>query len=350
MLPWTHIVVLLVLAFFASYVSFAPQILDDIQLAPMVQSALVRASSRKVPTPVILTFVGDIMLGRGVEARMLKEGDEYPFEHTREILQMSDITIGNFEGIIPKKHVQASSMILKFSIREEYLKKLKEVGFDILSLANNHSLDFGENALNYMRSICFRENVICAGSPHTLDGYSWYVMKAHGKKIGFIFLHETWERTDETQLREALNALSDESDMQIAFVHWGTEYDLKHSNIQAEIAQSLIDGGADAVIGHHPHVIQEIDIYNGKPIFYSLGNFIFDQYFSDDVQEGMILRIAYADSSAEFTMIPVTSLNSRNQPRPMNETDKDRLLERVLEPIRYTSGVDFENGKITLEV
>ena len=104
----------------------------------------------------------------------------------------------------------------------------------------------------------------------------------------------------------------------------------KHPKQQEELAHALIEAGADAVIGNHPHVAQDIEVYEGVPIFYSLGNFVFDQYFSQDVQEGLMLTVSVVDAKLQFTLTPVTSLGTPATPREMEGQQKDDLIARIL--------------------
>jgi poly-gamma-glutamate synthesis protein (capsule biosynthesis protein) len=227
------------------------------------------------------------------------------------------------------------------------LKQLQETGFDILSLANNHSNDYGKSALRYTRALCADYMILCAGTSLDFDEYSLLIKKVGGKKVGFVFVYAVYVSPDPIRLAEMLDALTVETDMQIAYIHWGDEYMLSHSASQESLAQMMIDNGVDAVIGHHPHVVQDIALYKNKPIFYSLGNFIFDQYFSTDVQEGLGVTLAITDAESTYSLIPFTSVGTHAQPRVMEE-EKHRLFNRILNDIQSVDGVDIENGSLTI--
>lgn len=295
-----------------------------------------------------LLFVGDVMLGRAVESRMEKEGMFYPFQHVQELLMAPDMTIGNFEGIVSVEHVQTPSMGFQFSIKREYLTLLKYIGFDILSLANNHSNDFGVEALTYTRELCRELDISCAGSSTQFDTHNIVIKEFDTKKIGFIFLHTLYQKQDTALLASVLNELRSESDIQIAYIHWGDEYVLTHTDTQKQLAEFLIDYGVDAVVGHHPHVVQDIALYKNKPIFYSLGNFIFDQYFSNAVQEGLGVQMKIEAEKITYTLIPFSSKEVRNQPTRMQESDSEILFSRILKNIKDMSEVDVQNGTVTL--
>jgi poly-gamma-glutamate synthesis protein (capsule biosynthesis protein) len=110
-------------------------------------------------------------------------------------------------------------------------------------------------------------------------------------------------------------------------MHWGTEYQHVNGRLQAEMAHKLIDAGADVIIGHHPHVIQGIEVYQGKPIFYSLGNFVFDQYFSEDTQRGLAIGLVLDKDGIEASIFPLRS--SASQVSLADEKEKAKILGSV---------------------
>jgi gamma-polyglutamate biosynthesis protein CapA len=294
-----------------------------------------------------LLFVGDIMLGRAVESRMEYEGIGYPFSAVVDTLGGSDITVGNFEGVVTETHIKTPPYTFQFSIKSEYLEHLNTVGFDVLSLANNHTLDYGTTSLAYTRSLCAVYDLICGGTPKGLSEVSTKVVAAGGHTVGIMFIHTLYGAPAPEALRTTVEKLSTESDIQIAYVHWGDEYVLVHNTAQELFAQTLIDAGVDAVIGHHPHVVQDIALYKGKPIFYSLGNFIFDQYFSDDVQEMVGVHLTLSGNTATYKVVPFTSKETRNQPHHMDAVNATLLKNRIFAPIAMDSGVDSVLGIIT---
>lgn len=299
--------------------------------------------------PVTLLFVGDIMLGRKVEWYMDTHGYQYPFLNVIDFLQKPDLTIGNFEGVVTKIHIPTPSMTFQFSIREEYLPYLHEIGFDVFSLANNHTLDYGTSSLAYTRSLCASSGLVCVGTPKGIDSFSSTVIDVRGIKIGFLSLETINGLPLDSALHDELTRLASTSDTQIALVHWGTEYSLTHSYEQEQLAHTLIDYGADTIIGHHPHVIQDIELYKGKPVFYSLGNFIFDQYFSDEVQEELAVHMAIDEASIEYTLVPFTSTTTQSQPNFMTETQSQKIFQRVLPATTSSSAIDRENGTMKVQ-
>lgn len=317
-----------------------PVALGDIQYSKKQTDPIEEDTHNTRYATTTLLFVGDIMLGRGVESLITEHGFSYPFLQTHELIDSADLAIANFEGTVPVVHTHTPSMTFQFSIREEYFAGLKEVGFDVLSLANNHSYDYGGEALTHTRRLCTQYMMTCIGSPGALDQYSMATITAHEIRIGFIFLHTLFAVQDTEVLREKLESLRNTSDVILAYVHWGDEYVLTHNETQERLAKTLIDHGVDAVIGHHPHVVQDIVLYKGKPIFYSLGNFIFDQYFSRDVQEGLMLKLELANNRGVFTLIPVETHSKRASPAYMSTSSSELIVDRSLSSIQLSESVN----------
>jgi len=118
-------------------------------------------------------------------------------------------------------------------------------------------------------------------------------------------------KPDIEKVKEAINFLKDKTDWVIVNIHWGEEYDLNFNKIQKEIAYQLIDDGADVIIGHHPHVVQEVEVYKGRPIFYSLGNFIFDQMWSEETKKGAVVELTFLSKGQSTSGRKGTSLQGR---------------------------------------
>jgi poly-gamma-glutamate capsule biosynthesis protein CapA/YwtB (metallophosphatase superfamily) len=324
-----------------------PRVLfDPIVSIPVSEPAPLTVDPHTPPQPATLFFVGDIMLGRAVETQIEEYGIDYPFLGTKHLISDSDVSVGNFEGVVSDPHVHTPIFTYQFSINPLYLHHLSDVGFDVLSLANNHSFDYGTTSLSETRAMCHASLLLCLGSPHGVDAYSTHVVRVKDRNVGFIFLDTISSSIDTTQVVEALVTLARDSDVQIAYVHWGDEYAITHNGTQENLAQVLIDAGADAVFGHHPHVAQDIKIYNDKPIFYSLGNFVFDQYFSDDVQEMYGVRMEVRETDVLYTLVPMSSTETRGQPHPMVEEKRIQMLARILQPISKLYGVDVRHGTI----
>lgn len=280
--------------------------------------------------PVSLLFVGDIMLGRHVELLIEQEGIEYPFLHVTELLNSADITIANFEGSVPKVHVPTPSKNMTFSIQASYMETLRNVGIDILSLANNHSYDYGYTGYQNTLSVCAQYGLVCRGTAGELNDTSIYTFEVGEYAVGIIFIHTLFTQPSHESLTTYMSALTETSDYQFAYIHWGDEYEHIHNTDQETLALLLIDLGADAVFGHHPHVIQDVAVYKDVPIFYSLGNFVFDQYFSTDVMQGLAVRTIIDESEIYFEPIVVSSEEMRSQPRITTDELHTAIYDRIM--------------------
>ncbi len=281
----------------------------------------------KQPSVTDFLFTGDIMLARGVEQLMGDYGPVYPFSEIQSLTKATDFTIGNFEAAVPVKHITTPLMTLRFSVHESFLERLQLAGFDYLSLANNHSYDYGPEGLLNSRHQLKVRNMITFGEPGRLTKESvTYVPLEGGRHLALLGLSALSRTYTAAELTALFTTINERSDIQIVYIHWGEEYKLLHSRRQKRLAQRLIEAGADAIIGHHPHVVQDIQTYRGIPIFYSLGNFVFDQYFSQPVQEGLLLKLTLTDSGARYELIPISSLGSRSIPRRMAPYEQANFL------------------------
>ena len=322
----------------------------DVLVAVPVATSIVDVVQRErepIPQPVSLLFVGDIMLGRNVESLMEKHGVGYPFVGTEHLLKSADSTIGNFEGIVSSVHEKAEPFTFRFSIKEEFLGNLQGAGFDVLSLANNHSYDYGPSAFTHTKELCPKYALVCSGSPSTLDQDSVQTQVINGRAVSIIFIHTLYKEPDKEVLRALIASSTAQSEIQIAYIHWGEEYALIHNDEQRLLSEFLIDHGIDAVVGHHPHVVQDVGLYNGKPIFYSLGNFIFDQYFSKDVQEMVALNMNIGTSTIKYSLVPLTSATVRSQPSLMDEVAKNTLLKRIFADFNTPNRQTVTAGEFT---
>ncbi|MFA5830589.1 MAG: CapA family protein [Candidatus Paceibacterota bacterium] len=258
---------------------------------------------------VTVVVVGDMMLGRFVEDLAIRNHDwNYSFASTSGIFAGADLVFGNFESALPKEHVKTPVYGYQFSVRKEMAEAAKRAGVNVVTLANNHSSDFG--AIGYEETVSALNEIGIA----TIGKHSDYLYERDGIKVIFMGLDDTLTRLSTSTIAESVRSAKKENEFLIAAVHFGEEYATTSNARQKVLAYALIDAGADVVIGHHSHSVQELEKYNGKPIFYSLGNFIFDQYFSEETQRGLAVRITIEEDGARYEILPVNLAESR--PRP----------------------------------
>lgn len=268
-----------------------------------------------------LLFTGDMMLDRMVFTKTKKANDyNFPFLKITDFLQDFDLRIANLEGPVTdfksiSNGAGANRLIFTFSPR--FLEPLKQ-NFDILNLANNHTNNFGAKGLQQTRDYLTGAGISYFGDPNNQEDYLATTTEFNGIKLGFIGFNELAKSGFENVLLK-IKDLRLQVDWLVVYPHWGNEYQtVKPSAKQREEAHDIIDAGADVIIGSHPHVVQPTEEYKGKMIFYSLGNFIFDQYFSKETKQGLAVGIKLEKESggiisASYQSYPL-QINNDSQP------------------------------------
>lgn len=306
-----------------------------------VQAAEERALS-------IVAF-GDMMLGRHVRTLMDSHGMDYVFEKMPEyFIGGADVVFGNLEGPI-KGRGKSGGTAMNFSFNEDIAEFLKRHGFTLVSIANNHAVDQGWDGRNTTIAALDSAGLGWCGHPSEADPKSVYYGAADDLKYAFVCFHDVNFRLDDGAAIKLVSDVKEKVDYVIVSIHWGYEY--KHRPdfaTQIEPGRAFIDAGADFVIGHHPHVVQSFEIYNGKPIFYSLGNFVFDQYWSKDTQEELALRIFIKKNKQTIHLFPMKS--ERAQSRLMNDTERAEWFERFISYSDYSEEMKemIRNGAIRI--
>ena len=304
-----------------------------------------------------LVFTGDIMLSRNVKQE-IDSRQISPWVHMTSMLHSPDLLFGNLEGsvadTISSKTGPSSSMT--FSIPSSYIPMIREAGFTALSIENNHNMDLGpdgrdrtirqlsgsgiqpidfENSPRFFR---FEETVIAIIAVNLIPGQDH-----HSQKIPSIPLSQ--------KIRLAKNL----ANLVIVSIHWGSELLEWPNKDQRESAQWLIHQGADMIIGHHPHVIQKPEIIDGKPVFFSLGNHVFDQKYPS-TREGLMVDCTIKDGILSYRCLKTHTTQNSFFP----ELTDSSFLESGSVPIRETTKVSgifiqaapshgVSDGKLTLE-
>lgn len=294
-----------------------------------------------------LIFVGDVMLARNVEYLMDKNGSNYPFSGVNlNTLAVNPIVVGNFEASIPETHIPTPAYKMRFSVNHNFLPVLKESGFDYLSLANNHSFDYGSDGYEQSKQMIKQSEMIPFGHPSDHSTTSVVYTEVSNSQVALIGLHTLTNPITHDELEQIFTEANKKSDFQIIYIHWGEEYKNKNNLAQKKLATELIELGADLIVGHHPHVVQNIDLINDVPVFYSLGNYVFDQYFSTETQIGLLLKTDFSSNLVE--MLPISSLGKLSQPHLMSEKDSQDFLEDLAKISHPDLKGQILDGYITL--
>jgi poly-gamma-glutamate capsule biosynthesis protein CapA/YwtB (metallophosphatase superfamily) len=253
-----------------------------------------------------LIFAGDVMFSRDVRREILGAGDaSMPFRKIAPLMDAADITFVNLESPFSNEGPYKDGGLV-FHAAPEMIEGLKLAGVNIASTANNHARDCGPHGVEYTLKWLRLHGIKPVGSAETEKAAHEGVVLAHnGVRFGFLGYtfdqkNGNWKDidprialADPQVMARDVAAISKRCDVVIVSMHNGVEYQPKPSAAQITFAHAAIDAGAKLVIGHHPHVVQPSERYHKGLIFYSLGNFVFDQYQRDATQHGEVVQISF---------------------------------------------------------
>ncbi|MCI6888179.1 MAG: CapA family protein [Lachnospiraceae bacterium] len=303
------------------------------------------------PEPVTLLFAGDVLLSDHVMNAYQKGGGIAGVldEGYRTHMDQADFFFVNEEFPFSDRGTQAPDKQYTFRLSPEKVSVLQEMGVDGVSLANNHALDFGSEALLDTCETLDQAGILHTGAGHNLNEAKLPVlMEQNGMRIAVIGAtrvipvadwaagnnHPGMLATyDPTVLLEEIRRLSEEQDYVIVYVHWGIERKEYPEEYQRTLAKQYIDAGADLVIGSHPHVLQGIEYYKGSPIVYSMGNFV----FGSSIPRTMLLEVTLSEGQeAALRILPGTS--SAGYTQMLRDDGQLREFCRYMEQISFGVG------------
>ena len=293
-----------------------------------------------------ILFVGDIMLDRGVEYLMNKNSVYYPFEKINQFLRGVDVVVGNLEGPIVKNPPNFPDDSLKFAFSSDVIEGLAFSNFNLLSLANNHTFNIGETGLEETKKFLKKSNINFVGHPIKCNEDFLF----EKGDIVFLAFNKTFPfNCSDDEVIEIVNKIKSANPEKFSIIifHWGEEYQSKSSIAQQKLAHKIIEAGADLIIGHHPHVVQDIEIYKGKLIFYSLGNFIFDQYALKETQQGLAVGLEIYPNRLIYRFFPIKSYLS--QPCLMERGETKEFLRKLASGSHSQLVDQIKNGIIEIE-
>lgn len=264
-------------------------------------------SSASPSTDISLLVVGDIMLDRNVAARTKKSGNpRYPFlQLPADWVSGVDFALANLEGpVTPVRRPPVKSIDFQFD--PVWTAVLKSEGWDGFSQANNHALDQG--SAGYADSVSrLRQAGLVTFGHQVDDGFiALATTTIKGERFAFLGWNNTDNPVNRVQAAGAIATAKAESDLVIAYPHWGNEYRDRPDAQNVELAHWLIDQGVDLVIGGHPHWVQGFSSYKGKPIVWSLGNFVFDQDWSKETQQGLAIELNITPEAIRILPVPLS--------------------------------------------
>ena len=272
--------------------------------SPTQDSSLEKA---EIKGHLTLAFVGDIMLDRGVKYSVYKNfGGDYAelFAKVKSQLQGYDLLFGNLEGPVSSAGQDGGSLY-SFRFEPKVLPVLKDTGFDIFSVANNHIFNWGQTAFtDTLQSLTANGLAYVGGGFDGSEAYAEKIITVDGVKIALLAFSEfpaggvTSISTKpgialikEDEVKKSVSQARSQANLVIVSYHFGDEYQSEPNNFQEKYAEVAVGAGADLVVGQHPHVVENPGRYKNAWIAYSLGNFIFDQAFSPETMQGGLLEV-----------------------------------------------------------
>lgn len=252
------------------------------------------------PSGMTMLAVGDIQLGRTIYAEMVDMGDySYPMAAVADRLAAADLTVGNLEA-----QIFDGCPVLRFGMRlcagSRAIASITAAGFDVLSVANNHSTNFGKRSLDASVQLLKKKGIKVAG-----HGSQIPVVELNGERIAFLAYSPVHQQVPLKRISAHVDRARGRADLIAAFVHWGIEYQTEPSRVQIRLAEFMARKGVDLIIGSHPHVVQPMERVRDTLVAYSLGNFVFD-FMAGEATRGAVGEFVIEDGAISSSrLIPI---------------------------------------------
>lgn len=307
------------------------------------------------PVSFTVSVVGDCTLGTdenfdydtSLNAYYESYGSEYFFRNVKDIFSADDLTIANFEGTLTDSEEREEKQFA-FKAPAEFSSILSDGAVEAVTLANNHSHDYGEQGFADTLAALDQEGITHFGYDETA------VIEVKGIKVGLVGIYELKDHLERTeQLKQNIAKVKEQGAViTIVIFHWGNEKEEIPDSNQTTLGRLAIDEGADLVCGHHPHVLQGIETYKGKNIVYSLGNFCFggNSYPSD--MDSMIFQQTFTvdksgvstDNNTNIIPCSISSDYDYNnyQPTPAEGEEADRIMDKIEERSSWITPASIE--------
>jgi poly-gamma-glutamate synthesis protein (capsule biosynthesis protein) len=281
-------------------------------------------------------IAGDAMFDRSVWHYFKDKGLQSIFSNFGErVFRGVNLSLLNLEGPISATEIdddwQSGSLVFNFP--PETTSVLKYLNINSVSLANNHTNNAGNSGFANTKKVLDEAGINYFGKPNGFDESS--ILRIDGEMPISIIGIMAIDNFDNQPLLAKISAEKSAGRKVIIFPHWGVEYAPKHSISQERLARSWISAGADLIVGSHPHVTQDFEIIEGKPVIYSLGNFVFDQFFSTETHEGLVIAGTITDSKIILSFLPT-----------QEKSVKPEFLrgDKKVEKIKTFFNIDAETG------
>lgn len=308
---------------------------DNEEQDPGALEVEVMSPAEESPLIVRALFFGDLMLDRGVESTIARGVN--PFEFVTDFIRGGefDLVVANLEGPFAEE-MECQNKPYSFRFEPEYVSFLQSAGINAVSLSNNHTLDCFSFGLSETRRILSEASIDFFGG-FTGEGGDVLYRDFEGNKVALLGFDDTMKIQSVETMRSAVEEASLRAEKVIVNIHWGEEYFREPTTRQREIASTLTLAGADIIIGHHPHVVEPAEALQGALVFYSLGNFVFDQ-LTRETQTGYAVEIDLNldTSNTEIEIHPYLIIG--NQPTFLEGSERLSVCGEVL------ASFDIEGG------
>jgi poly-gamma-glutamate capsule biosynthesis protein CapA/YwtB (metallophosphatase superfamily) len=272
------------------------------------------------PAPLHILYAGDAMFDWSVKEAINRNGPDYPFVHIQSEIEQADYSFVNLETAVTLETEMDTNQIYNFKSNPESLTGLKNAGFDMVSVANNHSMDFLQKGfLDTLSHLDKAGLLYVGGGLNAQEAYQAKRVNLKGKTVKFLAFSRfiptgDWfagknkpgiaQAYDRKPVLDAIVQESKDADYVLVYLHWGVEMNNRPEAWQREFAKQMIDAGADAIIGSHVHVLQGFEYYKSKPIAYSIGNFLFPDYVTGPKADTGLLHLKLDDEQIEMSFQP----------------------------------------------
>lgn len=309
----------------------------DTESQPIINSLPLRTS---------LVFGGDAMLSRVVGQKMVKYHDfSWPFQKVKEIFSHADLAIINLESpfTLGSKSYLVPTGSFSFNTDPQTAAGLIDAGIDVVDLANNHFANQGQKGMLDTFTLLEQKDIAYVGAGKDLTvAHQGVILERNGIKFGFLGYGYPEDSSnagvsrpgianmDLSSAQADVQRLREQADLVIILIHDGGEYTNIPTSHQKEFARAMIAAGADLVVGHHPHWVQQVEIYQDKPIVYSLGNLVFDQMWSQETREGALLKVDFSGKQVSRLEFMPVIIKDYGQPEIItDQAQKNKVLQRM---------------------
>lgn len=294
---------------------------------------------------ITLAAVGDLMMSSWIIDVIQEHGVDFPFDSTRDFIQSADVAIANLEAPLTAEGERFADKKYTFKVPPHFVSGIADAGFDVVTMANNHIVDYGcEGIMNTFAALQGAGIDHCGAGRNRAEACAPTIVDVNGIKVAFIgfsmtYPEEFWATNTrcgtcyptEEVLYKSVTEAERIADLTVVSFHWGAEKYNSPRAYQLTYGRSAIDFGADLVLGHHPHVLQGLEIYKEKLIAYSLGNYVFASY-SGSATTSMILRAKF--NSKGLLLARIIPINVHNaevnfQPLILQGQKKQEVLENL---------------------